>query len=126
LKKQISEAQKERLTELQQKGFEIAHRYRNLPLQNRLNIIAQTFGCKTARVETALCKGKYHIAFDNDANLEIGNEGTPQAKVAELIDQYVNNALARFNPEIVDEAKTRAAAALLKREIEDNAVALSQ
>lgn len=125
MKKLISEAQKERFSELQQKGFEIAQRYENLPLQDRLNIIAQAFGCKTARVETTLRKGKYHIMFDNGAYLKIGDEGTPQANAAELINLYVNSTLARFNPEIVEEAKTRASVALSKREIEDNAVALS-
>lgn len=116
-------------TEFQKKGFAIAERHANLPLQNRLDIIAQTFGYKTAHVTTRPCTGKWRgtsdisIVFDNDLSLFIGNRRTPEAKKASTISEYVNNTLAMYNPETVTEAKKRAESALLKREAEDNAVA---
>jgi len=116
-------------SELQQKGFEIAKRHENSPLQARLNIIAQTFGCETAKVATVPCTGKYRgdsdimLRLDNGESLWIGIYRTAQAKSAKTINEAVNNTLARYNPEIVSEIKERAAAALSKREPEDNAIA---
>jgi hypothetical protein len=116
-------------SELQQKGFEIAKRHGNLPLQDRLNIIARAFGCKTASIRTSLCFGKFRgntdisVTLDNGASLWGGMYRTPQAKTAKAQNEAVNGLLARYNPEIVREIKERATAALLKREAEDNAVA---
>jgi hypothetical protein len=116
-------------SELQQKGFEIAKRYGNLPLQDRLNIIARAFGCKTASIKTSLCFGKFRgntdisVTLDNGASLWGGMYRTPKAKTVKARDEAVNGLLARYNPEIVREIKERAAAALSKREAEDNAVA---
>jgi antirestriction protein ArdC len=119
----------ERYSELQQRGFEIARRYENLPLQDRLNIIAETFGCKTASITTSPCTGKWRgtsdisIVFDNGASLPVGNYRTPQAKTVRVQNECVNNALASYNPEIVSETKERAIAPLLKQEAADNEVA---
>jgi len=116
-------------TEFQKKGFEIARINASLPLQDRLDIIARTFGCKTASVETSPCTGKWRgtsdisIRLDNGASLFIGNRRTPEAKKPSNISDCVNNALATYNPETVAEAKKRAEFALLKREVDDNAVA---
>jgi hypothetical protein len=116
-------------SELQQKGFAIAKRYEKLPLPERLGIIARTFGCKTASIRTSPCTGKWRgtsdisIVFDNGTSLFIGNRRTPQAKTARVQNECVNDTLAQYNPEIVREAKDRAAAALSKREADDNAVA---
>jgi hypothetical protein len=117
-------------SELQKKGFEIAKNYENLPLQERLNIIAQTFGYKSANIETHPCTGKWRGTSDISINLSngqaalfIGNERTPEAKKASTISKCVNNALAKYNPQIVAEAKQRAAIALMERERADNAVA---
>jgi len=116
-------------SELQQKGFDIAKRYEKLPLADRLGIIAQAFGCNTASVQTSPCWGKYRgcsdirLVLDNGAYMGIGMERTPRAKTAKVINEYVNSTLAQYNPEIVQEAKERAAAALSKREAVDNAVA---
>lgn len=118
-----------RPTELQQKGIEIAKRYEILPLQDRINIIAETFGCKTASIRTSPCTGKWRgtsdisIDLDNGASLFIGNHRTPQAKTARVQNECVNGALASYNPQVVSEIKTRAIPALLKREAEDNAIA---
>jgi len=116
-------------SELQQKGFEIAKRYEKLPLQDRINIIAETFGCKTASIRTSPCTGKWRgtsdisLDLDNGSSLFIGNCRTPQAKTAKVQNEYVNGTLANYNPEILAEIKTRIVPALLKREADDNAVA---
>ena len=118
-----------RYSELQQKGFEIAQRYEKLPLQDRLNMIAETFGCKTAKLVTSPCGGKWRgtsdisIIFDNGSSLGVGNYRTPEAKTVKAQNECVNNTLARYNKEIVSEKIELATAALSKREVEDNAVA---
>lgn len=116
-------------TDFQNKGFAIAKAHAHLPIQERLDIIAQTFGGKTAHIETHPCTGKWRgtsdisIVFDNGSSLFIGNRRTPEAKKASTISECVNNTLAMYNPETVVEAKKRAEFALLKREAEDNAIA---
>jgi hypothetical protein len=119
-------------TEFQKKGFAIADSYANLPLQDRLNIIAETFGCKTASIETSPCTGKWRgtsdisIRFDNGASLFIDNRQTPEAKKQSTISACVNNALAQYNPQTVAEAKRDAYIALLEQERKDNAAAESR
>ena len=119
-------------TEMQKKGFEIAKRYEHTTIQARLNIIAKTFGCKTASLETSLCTGKYRgcsdisISFDNGASLYLGTRRTPQAKTVKVQSEYVNDALARYHPEIVSELKALATHALSQREAADNAVAVQK
>ncbi len=116
-------------TELQQKGFEIAKQHEALPLDERLGLIARTFGCKQARVETSDCGGKWqgytdiYIVFDNGLNIGIGNCPTPQAKSADTVNGFVNDTLARYHPDIVKEAKERATAAFLECEAADNLIA---
>ena len=116
-------------SELQQKGFEIAKNHEHLPMQDRLNIIANTFGCKTAKVTTSPCFGKYRgcsdisITLDNGASLFVGMRKTPIAKTVAIQNEYINDALAQYHPEIVSELKTMAVDALLEREAADNAVA---
>jgi len=124
-----NEAASAKPTDLQQKGLEIARRYEKLPLQDRINIIAETFGCKTASIRTTPCTGKWrgtsdiHLDLDNGSSLFIGNDRTPQAKTARVQNECVNGTLANYNPEIVSETKARAMAILPKREAADNAIA---
>jgi len=118
-----------RYTELQHKGFEIAKKYEKLPMQDRIKIIAETFGCKTASIRTSPCGGKWRgtsdisLEFDNGSSLGIGNYRTPQAKTAAIQNECVNNTLASYNPEILAEIKTKIMPALLKREAVDNEIA---
>ncbi|MCM1236622.1 MAG: YodL domain-containing protein, partial [Ruminococcus flavefaciens] len=117
------------LTELQQKAAEIARGYEKLPMQERINIIAQSFGCTSGRVETSPCTGKWRgtsdisIRFDNGASLFIGNHRTPQAKTAKVQNECVNSALVQYNPDIIRITKETAIDALRKREAKDNEIA---
>jgi hypothetical protein len=118
-----------KLTPLQEKGFEIVRKYAHLPLQDRLDIIAGVFGRKTASVKTSPCGGKWRgtsdmsIVFDDGSSLFIGNGRTPEVKKAIVINEYVNNTLARFNPEIVKLIKDKAAADMKRLETADSAIA---
>ena len=118
-----------RLTELQQKAAEIAKGYEKLPMQDRINIIAQSFGCMSGKIETSPCTGKWRgtsgisIRFDNGASLFIGNHRTPQAKTAKVQNECVSSALVRYNPEIIKITKESALDALRKRETKDNETA---
>ena len=119
----------ESLTDLQKKAVEIAEGYKKLPLQDKIGVIAQAFGCTTGKIETSPCSGKWRgtsdisIQFDNGTSLFIGNHVTPKAKTAKVQNEYVDSALVRFNPEIISATKKAAIAALIKREAIDNAVA---
>ena len=117
------------LTELQEKALEIADRYKDLPLQAKIDVIAQAFGCKTGEIHTSPCTGKWRgtsdmtIRFDNGASLFIGNHLTPKAKTVKVQTECVNRTLAEYNPEIVKATKEAALPALLQREAKDNELA---
>ena len=117
------------LTDLQKKAVEIADRYKDLPLQGKIDIIAQAFGCKTGEIRTSPCTGKWRgisdmsIHFDNGASLFIGNHLTPKAKIVKVQTECVNSALVRYNPEIVQATKEAALPVLLQREAKDNEIA---
>ena len=117
------------LTELQQKAVEIAKGYEKLPMQERIDIIAQSFGCTSGRIGTSPCTGKWRgtsdisIKFDNGTSLFIGNHRTPQAKTAKVQNECINSALVRYNPEIIKATKEAAIDALRKREAKDNEIA---
>lgn len=119
----------EALTDLQKKAAAIAGRYEKLPVQDKIGIIAQAFGCKRGKIETSPCSGKWRgtsdmsIRFDNGMSLFIGNRSTPAAKTARVQDECVGSALIRYNPEIIQAAKEAAVAALMKQEARDNAIA---
>ncbi|MCM1525330.1 MAG: YodL domain-containing protein, partial [Ruminococcus sp.] len=117
------------LTDLQKKAVEIAGRYENLPMQDKIGIIAQAFGGTEGRIETSPCTGKWRgtsdisIKFDSGASLFIGNHRTPQAKTAKVQNEDVNAALVQYNPEIIAATKEAAISALRKRETKDNEIA---
>ena len=117
------------LTDLQKKAVEIADRYKDLPLQGKIDVIAQAFGCKTGEIRTSPCTGKWRgtsdmsIHFDNGASLFIGNHLTPKAKTVKVQTECVNRALVRYNPEIVQATKEAALPVLLQREAKDNEIA---
>ena len=119
----------EPLTDLQKKAAEIAGRYEKLPLQDKIDIIAQSFGNTTGKIETSPCTGKWRgtsdisIRFDNGVSLCIGNDLTPKAKTAKVQNECVNRALVQYNPEIISATKETAAAVLMKREARDNEIA---
>ena len=119
----------ETLTELQKKALEIADRYKDLPLQAKIDVIARAFGCKTGEIHTSPCTGKWRgtsdmtIRFDNGASLFIGNHLTPKAKTVKVQTECVNRTLVQYNPEIVKATKEAALPALLQREAKDNEIA---
>ena len=119
----------ETLTELQEKALEIADRYKDLPLQAKIDVIAQAFGCKTGEIHTSPCTGKWRgtsdmtIRFDNGASQFIGNRLTPKAKTVKVQTECVNRTLVQYNPEIVKATKEAALPALLQREAKDNEIA---
>ena len=119
----------EPLTDLQKKAMEIASGYEKLPLQGKIDVIAQAFGCTTGKIETSPCSGKWRgnsdisIRFDNGLSLGIGNEPTPQAKTKKAQNKYIQSVLVRYNPEIVRLTKETALAVLKKKEAMDNAIA---
>ena len=127
-----NELNEKTLTLLQKRAMEIADRYRDLPLQSKIDIIAHAFGCRTGTIRTSPCRGKWRgtsdmfICFDNDAKLFIGNRLTPKAKTVKVQKEYVDRTLVAYNPEIVQITKEVALSVLLQREVKDNKVALAK
>lgn len=123
--------QKEK-TDLQCKALEIFEKYQDLPLQKKINLISQAFGCKTGEILTSPCTGKWRgtsdifIRFDNGASLFIGNHLTTKAKTIKIRTECVNSALVRYNPEIVQATKKTALPALLQWETKDNEIAVQK
>ena len=119
----------ENLTDLQKKAVEIAGQYETLPLQDKIGIIAQAFGCTSGQIVTSPCTGKWRgtsdmsIKFDNGTSLFIGNHRTPKTKTVKVQTEFVNRALVAYNPEIIAATKEAAITALLQREAKDNAIA---
>lgn len=117
------------LTDLQKKAAEIAKKYDGLPMQDKIDVIAQCFGSTTGKIETSPCSSKWRgtsdvsIRFDTGTSLFIGNQATPKAKTKAVQQELVNTALVQYNPEIIDAAKETALAALMEREAKDNAIA---
>ena len=117
------------LTDLQKKAVELAKKYDGLPIQDKIDVIAQCFGSTTGKIETSPCSGKWRgtsdvsIRFDTGTSLFIGNQATPKAKTKAVQQELVNTALVQYNPEIIDTAKETALAALMEREAKDNAFA---
>ena len=55
VEKFLREPQAKAGTPLQEKAVEIAARYEDLPLQSKIDVIAQAFGCKTGEIYTSPC-----------------------------------------------------------------------
>ena len=116
---------------MQEKALEIADRYKDLPLQAKIDVIAQAFGCKTGEIHTSPCTGKwrgtsrYDDPFSTTAQSPgfIGNHLTPKAKTVKVQTECVNRTLVQYNPEIVKATKEAALPALLQREAKDNEIA---
>lgn len=115
--------------DLQERAVEIFRKYEDLPMRDKIGIIAQAFGCTSGEIETSPCYGKWRgtsdisIRFDNGTALFLGNDRTPRAKTVKVQKEYVNSTLLWYNPEIVAVTKETALAALRKREVADNAIA---
>lgn len=116
--------------DLREKALEIAKKYEDLSMRDKIEIIAQTFGCTSGVIETSPCYGRkwrgtsdMSIRFDNGLSLFLTNLRTPEAKTVGAQNEYVNGALLWFNPEIVAATKEAALPALRKRETADNMIA---
>ena len=114
---------------MQEKALEIADRYKDLPLQAKIDVIAQAFGCKTGEIHTSPCTGKWRgtsdmtIRFDNGASLFIGNHLTPKAKTVKVQTECVNRTLVQYNPGDRQGHQESGPACLLQREAKDNEIA---
>ena len=120
------------LTELQRQSAVIAQKYEQLSMQEKIDLIAKSFGAATGKVVTKPCSGKWRgtsdmfIVFDNGISLAIGNERTPAAKTLRARRERVTTALQAYNSEIIETTKAAALSALLEREEKDNAIAVQK
>lgn len=100
-------------------------------MQEKINIIAKSFGATTGKISTCLCCGKWRgrsdisIDFDNGISFFIGNEATPKAKTQKVQNTYLDMMLEKYNPEVIEKRKADAYKILKKREVLDNNIAKS-
>lgn len=117
------------LTPLQEKSLEIVKKYETLPMQDKIEKMALSFGATTGTITTSPCSGKWRgtsdvsIQFDNGASLFIGNHATPKARTKKVREELVNAAFAQYNSEIINATKELAFPILKEREARDNAIA---
>lgn len=120
------------LTDLQKKAVAFAGRYKKLSLQEKVNVIARTFGCETGEIYTTPCRGEWrgtsdmYIRFDHGGELFLCNSLTSKAKTVKVRTEYVDSALVHYNPEIVQATKEEALSKLRKWEAVDNAIAVNK
>ncbi len=86
-------------------------------LQDRRNSLSSPVPANGAA--PAICPS----VFDNGASLFIGNHLTPKTKTVKVQTEYVNSALVRYNPEIVQATKKLGPARPLRRAAKDNEIA---
>lgn len=115
--------------DFQERAVEIARKYETMPMKEKVRLIAQAFGYTSGQIEFTPYYGSGHgtsntiIRFPNGTGLHIGTERTLLAGTTEALNEHINAALVRYNPEIVAAAKEAALAALRKREVVDNMIA---
>lgn len=120
------------LTKLQKEAIEIAKGFQALPMQEKIDTIANTFGRDTGHIRTRPCYRKWRgtsdvsIVFEDGVSLYLGNRLTPKSKTKKVQNELLDTALIRYNPVIVSATKAQAYALLKEREKTDNAVALSR
>ena len=118
---------------LKEQATMIAKRYgygsSDFSLQDKIRVIARTFGCNSGTIVTKPCRGKWRgcsdvsISFDNGRYLYLNTCLTPKAKTKKAQQEFVDDALMRYNPDIVRIKKELAYPALKKLEALDNAIA---
>ncbi len=73
------------LTDIQKKAVEIAGKYENLPLQDKIGIVAQAFSGTEGKIETSPCTGKWRGTSD------ISIKANPLKHVEDTIEQNDNS-----------------------------------
>lgn len=87
---------------------EIAEEYIHLPMQEKINTIAQVFGHKTGRIETRPCTGKWRgasdvsIVFGGGDSLFLGTDATRVVRMKKIQNEFLNRAVTVYNPRIVE------------------------
>ena len=117
------------MTELQQRAKEIFEKYKKLSLQEKVAVLAQTFGKQSGTIQTIPDYGKIGgksdavIRFDDGTSKYMGTAITSYAKSVIWQNSRINDLLTLYNPEIIAETKAYALPILLEREKLDAAVA---
>lgn len=117
------------MTDFKIKEQNFYEKYQNLPLEEKLSVIAKSFGYKKGYIERRLCRRKWRgytdmfISFSDNLQLYIGTGLTPETRKKSFQIELVNVALAKYNPEMVEYCKKSAWNNLKKLEILDNAIA---
>lgn len=105
--------------------------YEDLSLQEKIDVIAGTFGYNTGTITTSPCSGKWRgtsdvsILFDSGIKLFLGNALTPKSKTKRLQTKMVDASLMWYNPKITEITKQLAYHSLLFQERADNACSMA-
>lgn len=120
------------MTEFENKKQSYYEKYQNLSLEEKVNVIAKTFGYECGTIERRICHGRWRgytdvqIHFWHGPLLHIGTKPTPDTRKKSVQKELVDIMLERYNPEMVEYCKKVAWDNLKKLEILDNAIAAEQ
>ena len=114
---------------MQKKALEIADRYKDLPLQAKIDVIAQAFGCKTGEIHTSPCTGKWRgtsdmtIRFDNGASPVYRQPPDAESQDGQGADGMCQPHFGTVQPGDRQGHQGSALPVLLQREAKDNEIA---
>ena len=117
------------MTDFEIKEQNFYEKYQNLPLEEKLSVIAKSFGYKKGYIERRLCRRKWRgytdmfISFSDNLELYIGTKLTPDSRKKSVQKELIDAVLAKYNPEIVEYCEEVAWNNLKKLESLDNAIA---
>lgn len=110
------------MNEFEAKKEEFFNKYKDLPIEDKLNVIAKAFGWRKAVLYRQPCRGKWRGNTDVFINgLYIGTKSTPETKKKSVQNEMINEALRYYNPEMVRYCRKLAWTNLKKLEPIDNA-----
>ena len=114
------------LDSFKEKTAAFAEKYKALPFNEKISVLATTFGCRSGTIKTSPCTGDWRgtsdvsLVFDNGNSYFLGNGLTPKVKTKNRQNEMLNTALELYNPETIELSKETALAALKQREVLDN------
>lgn len=120
------------MTEFEIKKKEFYDQYKNLPMEEKINVIAKSFGYLEGHIKRKVCYGRWKgytdmfISFSDDFQLYIGTRRTQDTRKKSVQKELVDVMLLTYNPEMVEYCKKVAWDNLKKLEVYDNAIATEQ
>lgn len=114
---------------LEEERTTLATQYTTLPLKEKVDVLAKTFGYEHGILKTKPCRRKWRgysdifVEFEPETELFLGAQTTKNAKLKGVQNKLIDEVLKLYNPEIVELTKQKALKILKKLEKRDNKIA---